>query len=71
MKIVDAIVLILLIIGGINMAIVGILHFDVIALIFGETWRLTVAYIVIALAAIYFIFRYKDIFFSGDNSMKK
>jgi uncharacterized protein len=68
MKFFDAIAMILLIIGGINMALEGIFHFDIIKFIFGdESAKASCAYIVIALAAIYNIFRFKNLFLNWGS----
>ena len=57
MAIVDRIALILLIIGGLNWGLVGILSFDLVAWLFGGTGAILsrVVYILVALSAVWCI----------------
>ena len=51
---VDLIVVILLLIGGVNWGLVGLFSWDVIAMVFGEMTALTrIIYSLIGLAAVY------------------
>jgi hypothetical protein len=61
MKVLDAIVVILLIIGGLNWGLVGIFSFDLVAAIFGELGVIArIIYILVAISAIYQIILWKD-----------
>jgi uncharacterized membrane protein YuzA (DUF378 family) len=54
---VDWIALILLIIGGLNWALVGIFSFDVVAAIFGDMSVVSrIVYVLVGLSAIYILF---------------
>lgn len=51
------IALILMIIGGLNWALVGLLNFDLVATIFGEMSVISrIIYILVGLASVYMIF---------------
>jgi hypothetical protein len=52
----DWITLILLIIGGLNWALVGIWHFNLVVFIFRIPVLVRIVYILVALSAIYMIF---------------
>ncbi len=53
---VDWVALVLLIIGGLNWALVGLVSFDLVAAIFGDMSALTrVVYILVGLSAVYFL----------------
>ena len=54
MKILDIVAIVLLIIGGINWALIGIFEFNLVAAMFGELTMLTrIVYILVGVAAIY------------------
>jgi uncharacterized membrane protein YuzA (DUF378 family) len=62
LKILDYIAIILLIIGGLNWGLVGAADIDAVASLFGIGSIITrIIYILIALAALYYIFQWKDI----------
>lgn len=49
--------LILMIIGGLNWALVGLLNFDLVAAIFGEMTMISrIVYVLVGLASVYMIF---------------
>jgi uncharacterized membrane protein YuzA (DUF378 family) len=61
MKVLDFIVVILLIIGGLNWGLVGIFDFDLVEFIFGQMSIITrIIYILVAISAIYQIILWKD-----------
>jgi uncharacterized membrane protein YuzA (DUF378 family) len=54
MKALNAIALILIIVGGINWGLVGLFDFNLVSAIFGiESWFTNLVYILVGLAAIY------------------
>jgi uncharacterized membrane protein YuzA (DUF378 family) len=54
MKALNAIALILIIVGGLNWGLVGLFDFNLVSAIFGvETWFTNLVYILVGLAAIY------------------
>lgn len=54
MKALNAIALVLIIVGGLNWGLVGLFDFNLVAAIFGEdTWITNLVYILVGLAAIY------------------
>jgi uncharacterized protein len=54
---VDLIALILVIVGGLNWGLVGLLNFDLVATIFGARSMLTrIVYILVGLASLYMIY---------------
>jgi uncharacterized protein len=62
MKTVDAIAVILLIIGGLNWLLVGLFSFDLVAAIFGELSILSrIIYILVGLSALWVLFNLKAI----------
>lgn len=62
MKILDVIVAILLVIGGLNWGLVGVANFNLVDAIFGNMVMLTrLVYIIVGLAALYQIFQWKAI----------
>lgn len=62
MKVLDVIVMILLVVGGLNWGIVGIADFNVIEAIFGHGMAITrIIYVLVGLAALYEIFLSKSI----------
>lgn len=62
MKIVDIIVAVLLVIGGLNWGLVGAFDFNLVATLFGDMSVLSrVIYILVGLSAIYQIVQWKGI----------
>jgi len=62
MKILDVIVAILLVIGGLNWFLVGVFDFDLVKFLFGSLPVIQrTVYIVVGLAAFYQIFQWKAI----------
>jgi len=62
-KLFDTIALIVVIIGGLNWGLVGILNIDVVAKVFGElTTTSQVVYSLVGLAALYLALNYNKIF---------
>ena len=62
MKTVDLVAWTLLIIGGLNWGLVGVLNFDLVAAIFGDTSILSrIVYSVVGLSAVYVILAIKVI----------
>jgi len=62
MRILDVIVAVLLVIGGLNWGLIGFFNFDLIAAIFGHMSALTrLIYCIIGLSALYQIFQWKAI----------
>jgi uncharacterized protein len=54
MKALNAIALVLIIVGGLNWGLVGLFDFNLVAAIFGaDTWITNLIYILVGLAAIY------------------
>ena len=54
MKALNAVALVLIIVGGINWGLVGLLDFNLVAAIFGtDTWFTNLVYILVGIAAIY------------------
>ena len=54
MRIINTITLILLIVGGLNWGLVGLLNFDLVAAIFGEMSALSrVVYVLVGLSALW------------------
>lgn len=54
MRIVNIITLILLIVGGLNWGLVGLLHFDLVAALFGDFSSLSrVVYVLVGLSALW------------------
>lgn len=62
MKALNAVALILIIVGGINWGLVGLFDFDLVAAIFGfESVLTTIVYILVGLAALYSIVLIKKV----------
>lgn len=62
MKTLDVIAAILVIVGGLNWGLVGILEFDLVATIFGSMSVIArIVYILVGVAALYQIFLWKAI----------
>lgn len=56
-SVVDWVVAILLIVGGLNWGLVGVAHFDVVAAVFGAGSMVSkVVYILVGLAAVYKVY---------------
>ena len=56
MKALDMVTLLLVIIGGLNLGLVGLFHFDFIATVLGDmTLWSRIAYILVGLSAVYLI----------------
>jgi uncharacterized membrane protein YuzA (DUF378 family) len=54
MKSIDAVVTLLLIVGGLNWGLVGLFRFDLVATIFGEMSALSrIVYVLVGVAAVY------------------
>jgi uncharacterized protein len=54
MKTLNAIALVLIIVGGLNWGLVGLFDFNLVAAIFGtDTWITNLSYILVGVAAIY------------------
>jgi uncharacterized protein len=61
-KTIDIVITILLIVGGLNWGLVGLLNFDLVAGIFGSMSGLSrIVYAVVGLAALYEILGWKSI----------
>lgn len=62
MKSIDVIVASLLVVGGLNWGLVGILHFDLVAMLLGDATMLSrLVYTVVGLCALYQVFQWKAI----------
>jgi uncharacterized protein len=62
MKSLDVLIAVLLIVGGLNWGLVGVLHFDLVGTIFGDMSALSrIVYSVVGLAAVYQAFGWKTI----------
>ncbi len=62
MKSLDVIVAVLLIVGGLNWGLVGLLHFDLVAKLLGDATILSrIVYVVVGLAALYQLIQWKAI----------
>ncbi len=62
MKTLDVIIAALLVIGGLNWGLVGLLNFDLVATIFGNMSILSrIVYIVVGISALYQAFQWKAI----------
>ncbi len=62
MKVLDVIVAILLVIGGLNWGLVGIFGFDLVAAIFGQMSVLSrIVYILVGISALYQAILWKNI----------
>ena len=61
MKILDVIVAILLIIGGLNWGFVGLFNFNLVEGIFGHGGLTRIIYIIVGLSAVYNVMFYKAI----------
>jgi uncharacterized protein len=56
LKVLDIVSLVLVIVGGLNWGLVGILNFDLVATIFGDMSIVSrVVYVLVALSAIYLL----------------
>jgi hypothetical protein len=62
MKSIDVVAAILLVVGGLNWGLVGLIHFDLVATLFGDTTMLSrLVYVVVGLSAIYQLSQWKAI----------
>lgn len=62
MKALNAIALILVIIGGVNWGLVGLFDFNLVAAIFGlDSWISNLIYILVGIAALYSIYLLKPV----------
>ena len=62
MKALNAVALVLVIIGGLNWGLVGLFDFNLVAAIFGEdSWFSNLIYILVGLAALYSIYLLKPV----------
>jgi uncharacterized protein len=62
MKALNAIALILIIVGGLNWGLVGLLDFNLVSALFGvESWFTNLVYILVGLAAIYAVILFKPV----------
>jgi len=62
MKSLDVIVAVLLIVGGLNWGLVGLLHFDLVAKLLGDATLLSrIVYVLVGLAALYQVIQWKAI----------
>ncbi len=62
MKTLDVIVVALLVVGGLNWGLVGILNFDLVAALFGDATLLSrLVYAVVGLCALYQLIQWKSI----------
>lgn len=62
MKSLDVVVAILLVVGGLNWGLVGLLNFDLVATVFGDTSLLTrLVYVLVGVSALYQAMQWKAI----------
>ncbi|MGP1357025.1 DUF378 domain-containing protein [Roseicyclus sp.] len=62
MKALNAIALILIIVGGLNWGLVGLFDFNLVSALFGvESWFTNLVYILVGLAAIYAVILFKPV----------
>ena len=62
MKSIDVIVAALLVVGGLNWGLVGLLNFDLVATLLGDATMLSrLVYTVVGLCALYQVFQWKAI----------
>ncbi|MEI6531930.1 MAG: DUF378 domain-containing protein [Chlamydiota bacterium] len=61
MKLLDVIVAILLVVGGLNWGLVGAANFNLVTTLFGASPLVNIVYILVGLAALYQIFQWKAI----------
>ncbi|MCB2230998.1 DUF378 domain-containing protein [bacterium] len=61
MKTLDIIVAILLVVGGLNWGLVGLLDFNLVAAIFGTSILATVVYTLVGVSALYQVLTLKSI----------
>jgi uncharacterized protein len=68
MKALNGIALVLIIVGGINRGLVGLLDFNLVSAIFGtDTWLTNLVYILVGIAAIYAFVLLKPV--TSDRAM--
>lgn len=61
MKVLDVIVAILLVVGGLNWGLIGVANFNLVTTIFGVSALTNIVYILVGLSALYQIFQWKAI----------
>jgi len=62
MKSIDLLAAILLVVGGLNWGLVGLLHFDLVASVLGDSTILSrIVYLVVGLCAVYQVIQWKAI----------
>jgi hypothetical protein len=62
MKAVNVIALVLVIVGGLNWGLIGLLDFNLVAAIFGvDSWFTNLVYILVGIAAIYSVILLKPV----------
>ena len=62
MKSMDVVVAALLVVGGLNWGLVGLLHFDLVAMLLGDATMLTrLVYVVVGICALYQVVQWKAI----------
>lgn len=62
MKAVNAIALVLIIVGGLNWGLVGLFDFNLVSALFGvDTWLSNLVYILVGIAALYAIVLFKKV----------
>lgn len=59
MKKIDLLAFVLLIIGGINLGLSGLFDFDIIDYVFGNLWIANLIYVLIGIAAVFFVITWK------------
>lgn len=62
MRSIDAVVITLLVVGGLNWGLVGLLHFDLVATLLGDATILSrLVYTVVGMSALYLVIQWKAI----------
>jgi len=61
MKTIDVIAAALLVIGGLNWGLVGLLNFNLVSTLFGSSFLATVVYLLVGLSALYQVLQLKSI----------
>ena len=62
MKKIDMLALILLIVGGINWGLYGVLSFNIVDYVFGKIWIDKIIYFLVGISAVYVLFTWKHFF---------
>lgn len=69
MKTLNAIALVLLIIGGLNWGLIGLFGFDMVAALFGAaTFMTRTVYVIVGIAALYSIYLFKPVMRGEDRT---